>query len=67
MQNMTEKAMKLKSDLRHTTLARVRAEDREGKARDGLITAEGELQEVSDRLQAAQYDLLEARDGLQDV
>ena len=55
--------MKLKSDLRHTTMARARAEDREEKARDGLIVVEGELWEVRDGLQAAQDDLLEARDG----
>ena len=29
MQNMTEEAVKLKSDLRHTTMARARAEGRE--------------------------------------
>ena len=63
--NMTEEAVKLKSDLRHTTMARVRAEDREEKARDGLRVAEGELWEVRDGLQAAQDDMLEARDGLQ--
>ena len=33
MQNMTEEAMKLRSDLRHTTMARVQAEGREEKAR----------------------------------
>ena len=32
MQNMTEEAVKLKSYLRHTTMARARAEDREEKA-----------------------------------
>ena len=65
MQNMTEEAVKLKSDLRHTMMARARAEDREEKARDGLRVAEVKLSEVRDGLQAAQDDLLEARDGLQ--
>ena len=65
MQNMTEEAVKLKSYLRHTTMVRARAEDREEKARDGLRVAEGELGGVRDGLQAAQDDLLEARDGLQ--
>ena len=32
MQNMKEEAMKLKSDLRHTTMARVQVEDREERA-----------------------------------
>ena len=43
MQNMTKEAMKLKSDLKHTTLARAQAEGREEKVRDGLRVAEGEL------------------------
>ena len=50
MQNMTEEAMKLKSDLRHTMTARVRAEGREEKAQDGLRVAESELREVRDEL-----------------
>ena len=50
MHDMMEEAMKLKSDLRHTTMARARAEDREEKAREGLISAKGELREVKDRL-----------------
>ena len=40
--------MKLKSDLRHTTTARVRAKGREEKARDGLKVAKVELREVRD-------------------
>ena len=67
MQNMTEEVVKLKFDLRHTMKARARADDREEKARDGLITVEGELREVRDRLKAAQDDLLEAKDRLQDA
>ena len=50
MQNMMEEAMKLKSDLRHTLMARARAEGREEKARDGLRVSEGELREVRDGL-----------------
>ena len=65
MQNMIEEAMKLKSDLRHTSMARVRAEGREEKARDGLRVSESELWEVRDGLQTAQNDFWEARDGLQ--
>ena len=65
MQNMTKEAVKLRSDLRHTTMARAQAEGREEKARDGLRVAEGELREVRVGLQAAQDDLLVARDGLQ--
>ena len=50
MQNMTEEDVKLKSDLRHTSMARARAEGREEKARDGLRVEEGELREVRDEL-----------------
>ena len=46
--------MKLKSDLKHTTSARARAEGREDAARNSLRAAEGELREVQDELQAAQ-------------
>ena len=53
MQNMTEEAIKHKSNLRHTMTARARAEGKEGKARDGLRVAEGELREVRDGLEAA--------------
>ena len=65
MQNMTEEAVKLKFDLRHTSMARAPAEGREEKARNGLRVAEGELREVRDGMQTAQDDLLVARDGLQ--
>ena len=65
MQNMMEEAMKLKTDLKHSTMARARAEGREEKARDGLRVAEDELREVRDGLQATQDDLLVARDRLQ--
>ena len=65
MQNMTEDAVKIRFDLRHTMTTRGRAEGREEKARDGLRVAEGELWEVRDGLQVAQDDLLVARYGLQ--
>ena len=65
MQNMMEEAVKLKSDLRHTSTMRAWAEGREEKARDGLRVVEGELREVRDGLQAAQDDLLVVSDGLQ--
>ena len=51
MQNMTEKAVKLKSDLRHTSMAQAWAEGKEEKAREGLRVAKGELREVRDGLQ----------------
>ena len=57
--------MKLKSDLRHTSMARARAEGREKKAREGLRVAEGKLREVRDGLQTSQDELRVAKDGLQ--
>ena len=53
MQNMMEEAVKLKFDLRHTSMARARAEGREENARLGLRVIEGELREVRDGLQTA--------------
>ena len=50
MQNMTEEVVKLKSDLRHTSMAQALAKGREEKARDGLRVTEGELREVRDGL-----------------
>ena len=65
VQRMTEEAVKLKSDLKHTTSTRDRAKGKEDEARNILRVAEGELRVVQDELRAAQNDLLEARDGLQ--
>ena len=65
VQSMTEEALKLKFDLRHTLSARAWAEGREEEARNSLRAAEVELREVRDGLQAVQDDLLEVRDGLQ--
>ena len=64
VQNMTEEAVKLKYDLRHTLTARALAESREEKARDSIKVVEIELREVRDGLQVVQDDLLEARDWL---
>ena len=64
VQSMTEEAMKLKSDLRHTLSAPTRAEGREDEARKRLRATEIELREVKDGLQAVKNDLLEDRDGL---
>ena len=50
MQIMTKEAVKLKSDLRHTSVVRAWAEGREEEAQNSLKAAEGELREVRDRL-----------------
>ena len=62
---MTEEAERLKSDLKHTISACVRAEGREDEVRSNLSAVEGELREVRNVLRVAQNDLVEARDGLQ--
>ena len=43
IQSLTEDVVKHKSDLRHTSTTKERAEDKEKKAREGLRVVEGEL------------------------
>ena len=50
---MTEEIEQLKSDLKHTSSARARAESRENEVRSSLTKAEGELREVGSELQVA--------------
>ena len=47
---MTEEVERLKSDLKHTTSARARAESREDEVRSILTVVEGELREVRGEL-----------------
>ena len=61
---MTEEVERLKSDLKHTTLARARAKSREDEVRSSLMAVEGELRKIRGDLKAAQSDLIENRDGL---
>ena len=63
-QRMTEEVERLKSDLKHTTSARARAESREDEVRNSLMAVEGELRKIQGELQVAQSDLIENRDGL---
>ena len=65
VQLMTEEAVKLKSDLKHTTSARALAEGREDEIQNSLTVAEDELREVRDELRVVQNDLMEAKDELQ--
>ena len=50
IQSLTEEGAMHKSDLRHTSTAKVRAEDKEKKAQEGLRVAEGELRVVREEL-----------------
>ena len=63
-QRMTEEVERLKSDLKHTTSARARAESIEDEVRSSLTTVEGELRKIRGELQVAQSELIENRDGL---
>ena len=49
--------MKHKSDLKHTSIAKTRAEDREKKAIEGLRVVQDELQVVKEVFQAAKEEL----------
>ena len=45
-QHLTEEIERLKSDLKHTSSARARAENREDEVRSSLAAVEGELREA---------------------
>ena len=45
-QRMSEEMERLKSDLKHTSSARARAESKEAKVQSSLVTAEGELRDA---------------------
>ena len=64
---MTEDAERLKSDLKHTSSARARAESREDEVRSSLTAGVGELQEVRGNLRVSQGNLVEAQEGLASV
>ena len=62
MQRLIEDAVKYESNLKHTTTAKARAEDKENKARGELRVAEDELRAVRDELQVAKEELHVVRD-----
>ena len=64
-QGMIEEVEKLKSDLKHTSSARARAESREDEVQNSLTAVESELRGVRGELRIAQDDFAETRDGLQ--
>ena len=57
IQSLTEDVVKHKSDLKHTSTAKARAEDREKEVREGLRVAKDELRVVKEELQAAREEL----------
>ena len=56
--------MKYQSDLKHTTTAKVQAEDKENKAQGELRVSKDELRVIRDKLQAARDELHVVRDEL---
>ena len=54
---MTDNVLGYKSDLKHTSTAKARAEDREKKAIEGLRLVEDELRVVKEEFQAAGEEL----------
>ena len=63
VQHMTEEMERLRSDLKHTSSARARAENREVEVRNSLTMAEDELREARDELRALRSELVEFQDG----
>ena len=57
MQSLTYDVLGYKSDLKHTSIARVRAKDREKKAIKGLRFVEDELRVVKEEFQATREEL----------
>ena len=57
IQSLTEDVVKHKSDLKHTSTAKARAEEREKEAREGLRVTKDELRVVKEELQATREDL----------
>ena len=64
MQHLAKDAVKYESDLKHTTTVKVRAEDKENKARGELRVTEDKLLAVREELQVARDELHMVRDEL---
>ena len=57
IQSLTDEVLGYKFDLKHTSIARARAEDREKKIIEGLRFIEDELRVVKEEFQAAREEL----------
>ena len=57
IQSLTDDVLGYKSDLKHTSIVKARAEDREKKAIEGLRFVENELRVVKEEFQAAREEL----------
>ena len=61
VRHLTEDVVKYKSNLKHTSTVKLRAEEQENKARDELRAADCELWLVRDELQIAKEELKAVR------
>ena len=61
VRHLSEDATMHRSDLKHTLMAKLRAEEREKKARDELRAATYKMRMVKDELQIAREELKTAR------
>ena len=64
MQRLAEDVVKYESDLKHTTTAKARAEDKEKKAQGKLRVVKNKLRVVRDEMQVARDELHVIRDEL---
>ena len=64
---MSEEMERLKSNLKHTSSARARAESKEVEVRSSLMTAEGELRDARSEFRALQSELAEYQEGLKSI
>ena len=67
VRHLTKDTVKYKSDLKHTSMAKSRAEEQEKKARDELRASDCEMRMVRDELQIARDELKAARGDLRVV
>ena len=58
IQSLTDDVLGYKSDLKHTSTAKARTEDREKKAIEGLRFVEDELRVVKEEFQATREELI---------
>ena len=64
IQSLTDDVLGYKSDLKHTSTAKARAEDREKKAIEGLRSVEDELQVVKEEFQATREEMCTKAEAL---
>ena len=64
IQSLTDDVLGYKFDLKHTSTAKARAEDKEKKAIEGLRSVEDELRVVKEEFQATRQELCSKAEAL---